>query len=91
MLNRFQGARGMLAGGAAAAGPVAERLNSGGCGPSGARQQMADPQSVRVRRMFGRTQPRVTENRGDASVLTWCDHMTTRGSVSSTDWQGGIT
>jgi len=59
MPNRFQGALGVLAGGA---GPrlVAERLNSGGCGSSGARQQMAGPPSVRARQMFGRTQPRVT-------------------------------
>lgn len=75
--------------GAACLGP--ERRAYGGCGSFGTRQQMADSRAVRARQMPGRAQPRVTGNHGHANVFTWRNRMTTRGSVSSTDWQGGIT
>lgn len=83
------GFQAVLAGGAACLGT--ERRTYGGCGSFGTRQQMADSQAVRARQMSGRAQPRVTGNHGHAKVFTWRNRMTTRGSVSSTDWQGGIT
>jgi hypothetical protein len=85
----FQAVQAVQAGGAACL--VAERRAFGECGSFGARQQMADSQPVRARQMLGRAQPRVTGNHGHAKVFTWRNRMTTRGSVSSTDWQGGIT
>jgi hypothetical protein len=83
------GFQAVLAGGAECLVP--ERRTYGGCGSFGTRQQMADSQAVRARQMRGRAQPRVTGNHGHANVFTWRNRMTTRGSVSSTDWQGGIT
>jgi hypothetical protein len=77
------------AGGGACLGP--ERRTYGECGSFGTRQQMAESQAVRARQMSGRAQPRVTGNHGHVNVFTWRNRMTTRGSVSSTDWQGGIT
>ena len=91
MLNRFVGALSTLAAVVAELGLVAEQLNPGGRGTARARKQRPASWPVRTRRRLGRTRLGVAQKQVGAKPFTPCSQMATTGSVSTTDWQGGIT
>ena len=91
MLNRFVGALGTLAAAVAELGLVAAQFNPGGRVTARARKQRPASWPVRTRRRLGRTRPGVAQKQVGAKPFTPCSRTATTGSVSTTDWQGGIT
>lgn len=91
MLNRFQGALSTLAGAAAGPGTVAAQLDPGARGTAREWRQKPIPWPIRARRTLGRNRPREAKNQRDVVAFTSRIQMTTHGSVSTTDWQGGKT
>jgi hypothetical protein len=91
VLNRFVGALGTLAASVAELGLVAAQFDPGGRGAAGARTQRPASWPFRTRRRLGRTRLGVTQKQVGAKPFTPCSRIATTGSVSTTDWQGGIT
>src|SRR5258708_27989985 len=85
MLNRLPGALSTLAG----ASPVAAQVSPGECGTARARGQRPAPWPIRARRTLRHSHPQVVTRHGHAMSLTSRNRMTTYGSVSTIDWQGG--
>src|SRR5258707_2419594 len=86
MLNRLPGAPSTVGG----ASPVAAQVNPGECGTARAGGQKPAPCPIRARRTLGRSQPQVVRRLCHATPLASRRQMTTNGSVSTIDWQGGI-
>jgi hypothetical protein len=91
VLNRLAGALSTLAAAVAELGLVAAQFNPGGRGAARARKQRPASWPVRARRRLGRTRPGVAKKLAGAKPFTPCSQIATTGSVSTTDWQGGIT